>query len=225
MSSLKPFSLPSCWHQLFPWDKQQVALTVQSSLVSLTWERSQFLCCSIWIWGFWLFFIPCINWKCVLINVHLNTNSLFIAAVLTCQGRKSKGVLMVTDGASLASSITGTLNKIDSLMLFISLVSSLLWKGKIKIKVCWERGTDCAQSLDTDIALCTSCYLHIQESTLKKYTWLQKIQLLQHNLTLIIYHFFLFFNNSQMLTWHHYHVLLHFGLDVTDSPDDLKWST
>lgn len=37
----------------------------------------------------WLIFIPCMNWKCVLINVHLNTNSLFIAAVLTCQGRKS----------------------------------------------------------------------------------------------------------------------------------------
>lgn len=53
-------------------------------------------------------------------------------------------------------------------MLFISLVSSLIWKGKIKIKVCWERGTERAQSLDTDIARCTSCYLRIQESTLKK---------------------------------------------------------
>lgn len=30
-------------------------------------------------------------------------------------------------------------------MLFISLVSSLIWKGKIKIKVCWERGTERAQ--------------------------------------------------------------------------------
>lgn len=53
-------------------------------------------------------------------------------------------------------------------MLFISLVSSLIWKGKIKIKVCWERGTERAQSLDTDIARCTSCYLRIQESALKK---------------------------------------------------------